>query len=115
MTLLGSAAAAMAGRQETSDWAQVASLAVCPRKAASVNGLSERCQNSRLLFDVLLKQLHDPLLLCFRFTRTGAAAPTILNREQHWRRAVLVLASGVGATLQESFNGCGTARAYSAV
>ena len=50
--------------------------------------------------NVLLKQFDDPLLLCFRFTRTGAAAPSVLNCEHHWRGAGLVLAPGVGATVR---------------
>jgi hypothetical protein len=62
---------------------------------------------------VLLEQADDFVLLRFCLWRAGATATPILCRERHWRRAALVLASDVGATVEEGPHDCGASSAVS--
>src|SRR5215467_9366812 len=70
---------------------------------------------SDLSVDVLPKELHDQLLLCFRRGRARATTAGILSCQQHRGRAAVILAPGVGATFEKSLYGSGATRAHGAV
>src|SRR5690349_9968935 len=64
---------------------------------------------------VLLEQAHDLGLFRLGLRRAAAAAAGGLRRKTHWRRAILVLAFGIGAAVDERAHGGGAAGAHGAV